>query len=668
MSPATSKESPLLPCSASVIVDAVLTQDRRLLLYGPAGAGKSTLATKIAQELHERGRDCRCISADPGSPGFGIPGAVMLGKWKVSAWQMEQYIALCTLDAGRFRLPLVSAVQQLAQSVHRGLLMIDGPGVVRGASGRELLQGLVAAAHVNSVLVLTPTTGESPLLDELRSLGCDLILVSASVEASRPGKRARARRRTEQWEAYLANATVQSIDLGRMNLVGTPPPVSEAAAWSGRQVALLQQRQTNAMGEVLRLDGESLVLRLPPVTAIGDTLLVRDASRSADGLLETAEPFLAERIAYLPPADVVPHVEQSGGLRIAGRVGNVDVALLNGVFGDPLLHLRIRHQGRSLLFDLGDGARLSARLAHQVSDIFISHAHMDHIGGFQWLLRSRLEKLPACRIYGPPGLAGHIESMISGFLWDRIGENAPIFLVSELHGERLHRFRIVAGRCSEPMGEVSVTDGVILEEAEFRIRAVVLDHHTPVLAFALEEEKSVNVRKERLQALGVEPGPWLSRLKQAVLEDERESMILLPDGRRFTASVLGAELLLLTPGKKLVYATDLGDTPENRRRLIALAQHAHTLFCEATFIEKDSSQAERSGHLTTRACGEIASAAEVARLIPFHFSCRYSDNPQQLYDEIGNACSCLVIPMAAQLPISARESLSVADENQNKRL
>ena len=52
-------------------------------------------------------------------------------------------------------------------------------------------------------------------------------------------------------------------------------------------------------------------------------------------------------------------------------------------------YLQLRHQGRSLLFDLGDGARLPARLAHQVTDVFISHAHMDHISGFQWLLRSR---------------------------------------------------------------------------------------------------------------------------------------------------------------------------------------------------------------------------------------------------------------------------------------
>lgn len=659
MTPANVAKLPLLPYSAAEIIDAVLKQDRRLLLFGPPGIGKTMLTRELGRELHAQGRDCRCISADPGSPGFGMPGAVMLGKWHAEGWQVERYAALCTLNAGRFRLPLVAVVQELAKTVPQGVLLIDGPGVVRGASRWELLQGFVAAANVDLVMALTQSDGEPPLMDELRSLGCDVVLVLAAAKARRPGQRERARRRTAQWENYLADSVIASIDLKDMNLVGTPPPVEKAEAWAGRQVALLQRQQTCTMGEVLHLDGEVLMLRMPSGAIIGDTLLVRDAARSVDGLLETAEPFLSERIDYLPPADVVPSVEKSGGLRVVGRVGHVEVALLNGVFGDPLLHLRMRHHGRSLLFDLGDGARLPARLSHQVSDIFISHAHMDHISGFQWFLRSRLENLPVCRVYGPAGLARHVESMINSFLWDRIGGDAPTFLVSEFHGDRLNLFRIVVGGKCEPLGEMPVTDGILLSEPEFRIRAAVLDHHTPVIAFALEEEKSINVRKDRLLSLGAESGPWLSRLKLAVLQGRGDVMITLPDGRVRSAAVLSDELLLISPGKKLVYATDLRDTPENRKQLIALAQHAHTLFCEATFSLADKEQAERSGHLTTRACGEIAAAAKVARLIPFHFSRRYSVNPERLYEEIGNACSCLVFPRKSKFPDS---SFFVEDE------
>lgn len=336
---------------------------------------------------------------------------------------------------------------------------------------------------------------------------------------------------------------------------------------------------------------------------------------------------------------------EEGGPRVAGRVGAIDFDLVNGVFGDPLLHARIRHLGRSLLFDLGSGHRLSARVAHQVSDVFISHAHMDHLGGFQWLLRSRLGEFPPCRIYGPPGLAQHIDHFINSFLWDRIGNSGPAFEVAELHGQRLVRIRLQAGIPGmEVLEERRVTDGMLLEEPAFTVRAVQLDHHTPVLAYALELAQTLNIRKDRLSARGLTPGPWLTELKQQLLAGNREAVISLPDGDQAKAAELSSDLVRVLAGKKLVYATDLADTVDNREKLTVLARNAHTLFCEAAFCEADAERAALNGHLTTRATGEIATRARVARLVAFHFSRRYRDKPHQLFDKLREACSCVVLP------------------------
>jgi ribonuclease BN (tRNA processing enzyme) len=454
------------------------------------------------------------------------------------------------------------------------------------------------------------------LLNELRSLAAAVVVVHAHAAAQQPGQGRRARTRTERWDAYLAGAGEHRIDLTDVAISGTPPPIGVASAWVGRQIGFLRHTRTRALGEVLRVEESTLIVRAPVEAAGATTLLVRDAARDAKGMITTVVPFIKERLDYVTPPPGLPSFDTEGGPRVVGRVGALDVSLLNGVFGDPLLHARLRFRGRSLLFDLGSGERLSARAAHQVSDVFITHAHMDHIGGFVWLLRSRIGEFPPCRLYGPPGLARNISGFLDGILWDRVADRAPRFEVTELHHDVLRRFVLEAGRPErEAFDELPAPQGVLRVEPGFRVRAITLDHGTPVLAYAFEPNVQLNVRKDRLLARGFEPGPWLGALKQHMLAGNTSARVTLPDGGEATVGEVAAELVLVTPGKNLVYATDFADTVANRRRLIEFARHAHTLFCEATFVEADVEQAVRTSHLTTRACGEIATAAEVARLV-----------------------------------------------------
>lgn len=639
-----------LPYVPDLLIERLISRDRRVLLTGPTGSGKTTLAAALASALDNQGRPVSCLAADPGSPAFGAPGALCLGDWRDGVWSLRSLAALCTLDAARFRLPLVSAARALAHQLRDGTLLVDAPGVVRGVAGAELLESLVQAAAVDLILVLTHEDQPVALAQELASLGIEWALVRPAEEARRPGEAARARARTRLWDQYLAGGAERVLDLDALALVGTPPRRA-SEAWQGKQVAFLEGGRTQALGEVLEFDGAALRVRLPPGQTPTTTLLVRDAARRGDGMLGTSKPFAAELVHYVPPPDLLADgVDgQASGIRPVVRVGTALACLVNGVFGDPLLHLRLGQQRRSLLFDLGDGTRLPARIAHQVSDCFITHAHADHIGGFLWLLRSRIGEDGPCRLYGPPGLAGHVQGLISGILWDRIGDRGPIFEVAEVRDGHLHRMRLQAGRPEPtPLGEAPIPDRVLLEEAGFRVRCALLDHGTPVLAFAFEQALKINVRKERLVELGLEPGPWLTGLKQRMLKGHYGSEIALPDGRHKTVADLAVELTLTGPGGTLVYATDFADTPENRRRLVALAKGAQCLLCEASFLAEDGAQAERTGHLTARACGEIAVAAGVGHLIPFHFSRRYESAPWRLYDEVTRVCPQVVIPKGFQ--------------------
>ncbi len=630
------------------IAGRLLGSDRRVLLFGEPGSGKSTLAAGLARALGQGGHPCACIGADPGSPAFGVPGAVCRGEWRDGGWALLALDALCSLDAARFRLPLVSAVRRLAERAPRGALLVDAPGLVRGAAAAALLLGLAEAARIDLVLVLVRAGVPLPLPAELRALAAEVLMVRAAAEAGAADKRRRARERTRRWDAWLAEAEERVIALAEAQLVGMPPPLDCPPAWVGRQVALLEGARTVGLGELVALEGSTIRVRLLRASGGGSVLLVRDARRGADGLLGTARPMLPPALRHLPPPDVMPYPapDDAGGPRPVIRAGPATAILVNGILGDPLLHLRLQQQKRSLLFDLGEAGRLPAGIAHQVSDVFISHAHADHIGGFLWLLRARIGDYPACRVYGPPGLAQNIAGLVGGIHWDRVGERGPRFEVAELHGERLVRFRVQAGRPGPiPLDARPAADGVLWDEPVFRVRAAVLDHAgTPVLAFAFEPAVQIAIRKERLLALGFAPGPWLTELKVRLAAGERAAPLRLPDGRLETAGALADDLALIRPGQTLVYATDLADLAENRRRLTALARGAYALFCEASFAETDAAQAARTGHLTARACGEIATAAGVARLVPFHFSRRYEAEPERIYAEVSAACASVVVP------------------------
>ena len=52
-----------------------------------------------------------------------------------------------------------------------------------------------------------------------------------------------------------------------------------------------------------------------------------------------------------------------------------------GLLDDPVLLLKVRPLGRSLLFDCGRIHHLAKRVIRNLDAVFISHAHMDHFMG-----------------------------------------------------------------------------------------------------------------------------------------------------------------------------------------------------------------------------------------------------------------------------------------------
>ncbi len=343
--------------------------------------------------------------------------------------------------------------------------------------------------------------------------------------------------------------------------------------------------------------------------------------------------------------------------QVAVRVGPAVASLVNGVGGDPLMQLRLVHDARSLLFDMGDSGRMALRSAHQVTDVFITHCHADHIGGFLWFLRSRIGHFPACRLFGPPGLIHHITGMVQGLLWDRVEDRGPRFIVNEWHGDHLKRWQLDAGAGAPKALDDQPTPGnVIHKETEFQVRAALLDHGTPVLAYAWEPFGKLQVRKDVLDAIGASAGPWLHDLKLAVLKHRPDELVCPGNGATYRAEDLADRLLIQAAGEPVVYATDFADTPDNITRMVDLARGAHTLFCEASFMVADADQAKRTGHLTTRATAGIANAAGVRQLVAFHFSHRYARRREKVYAELARFTDRLLVPIRVSAPTTTAAS------------
>ena len=316
---------------------------------------------------------------------------------------------------------------------------------------------------------------------------------------------------------------------------------------------------------------------------------------------------------------------------------------VNDVFGDAGLLLDFSFGRRAILFDIGDVGRLSAREILRVRHVFVSHMHMDHFIGFDQLLRLFLHRDVDLTFFGPPGLLHAVEAKLGAYTWNLLDEDSPDFVVHACEWDLANKlaWRSFKAHRQFRKGNVlgtTLRSNVLHEEADFYVEAAVLDHGTPSLAFAFQEKLRVNVHKANLDKLGLSVGPWLTKAKQLVRCGATMNTLVTGGGPPVTlAELTAARALVSGPGERIVYATDLAFTDQNKDRLVRLAWNADYLFIEAGFLEEDAALAASKRHLTARQAGEIAAASSAAKAIPMHFSPRYVEREAQLYREFQEA-------------------------------
>jgi len=321
--------------------------------------------------------------------------------------------------------------------------------------------------------------------------------------------------------------------------------------------------------------------------------------------------------------------------------------LLNSPFGDPALYIGLQGEGNALLFDIGDISRAAPRLLLKITDVFISHTHIDHFIGIDHLLRLNLTRNRLLRLYGPPGIIANMTGRLRGYTWN-LTDTYPFML--DVHEIGVRTIRVRRFSCSEKFKPGPARrlpfNGTVVNHPHYRVLTQRLNHNgITSLAFRIEEHSRININKDALGRLGLPVGPWLQTLKKNIrsgIADDSKIAIPASGGRTARTMLLGElmrELVHMTSGEIITYVSDSGATPGNIKKIKQLAVGVDRFFCEAAFIERDAAKARRSGHFTARQAGLLARACGAKKLSVFHFSPRYERLPDEPAAEAREAFS-----------------------------
>ncbi len=314
--------------------------------------------------------------------------------------------------------------------------------------------------------------------------------------------------------------------------------------------------------------------------------------------------------------------------------------LINDPSSDPGVYVKFKYRNEAVLFDIGEIYRLQPRQILRIGYIFISHTHMDHFIGFDHLLRICLGRDMHISLFGPPGFRKNVEGKLAAYTWNLVRGYPNDFLlrVTEVSETQMMTTHYSCRGGFKPEAAAGVGfNGTLIDNGNFTVKAVFLDHKIPVLAFALQEKKHVNIMKNVLESMNLSRGDWLMNLKDAVRRcDPNDTPVNVRycGGEEKTVPLCELrKIVRVTRGQKISYIADTIYNSDNAQKIITLAKDSDMIFIEAPFLEEDLETATEKYHLTARQAGHLAGMAGAEHIRIFHISPKYKGNEHLLESE-----------------------------------
>lgn len=313
--------------------------------------------------------------------------------------------------------------------------------------------------------------------------------------------------------------------------------------------------------------------------------------------------------------------------------------LVNGSTGDPALYLDFPGQDNAVLFDSGDLWDLEKQALADVGVVLLSHHHIDHLVGFDRLVRCTLDTDKTVHVFGPPGTIDIVEHKLRSQRYQFFPFMKVRYLVREIEGPGKPRpgalFACERKLAREELAPDPPTrSSLVLATRECRVRYALASHTVPCLAWALDVRRGWRFDRDKARGRSLQPGLWVQRVI-AELEQPRSRRAgeVEVEGGRYRLEDLVRDCFTLEPAVRIAFVTDTRDDPETRPGLVKLAWRADRLYCDAYYREREARQAKTHGHLLAREAGALARDARVRSLVLMHLAPRYRGQWEALVRE-----------------------------------